>query len=162
MSSKDVMMYSNLKDWLELYETLWEINPIMNNVRSYFTKTIYFLYKSYGQKYVATPIFIFFWTKFGYYYNYYVIIWRNKTWIWSKSSVTRKLQMSGTGRIAQVQKRPRAPFQFLHPLALCPQTLGHFFPPPPPSQPPLSTTTAASEPVTRSHHASHHNQHQAE
>jgi hypothetical protein len=36
-----------------------------------------FLYKYYGQKYVVTPICNFF-TTFGYYYNYYVVICRNK------------------------------------------------------------------------------------
>jgi hypothetical protein len=33
-----------------------------------------FLYKSYRQKYVVTPKFL---IKFGYYCNYYVVIWRN-------------------------------------------------------------------------------------
>jgi hypothetical protein len=50
---------------------------IVNNVWSYFTKTIYFLYKSYRQKYVATPICNFL-TKFEYYYDYHVVIWKNK------------------------------------------------------------------------------------
>jgi hypothetical protein len=34
-----------------------------------------FLYKSYGQKYVSTPIYKIL-TKFGYYYNYYVVMWK--------------------------------------------------------------------------------------
>jgi hypothetical protein len=36
-----------------------------------------FLYKGYGQKYISIPICNFF-IKFGYYYNYYIVILKNK------------------------------------------------------------------------------------
>jgi hypothetical protein len=42
-----------------------------------YEKYIFLLLKAYGQKYVAPPILNFL-TKFGYYCNYYVVIWRNK------------------------------------------------------------------------------------
>jgi hypothetical protein len=51
--------------------------PIMNHVWAYFTKTIYFLWQAYGQKYVVTSICNFL-TKFGYYCNFYVVILRKK------------------------------------------------------------------------------------
>jgi hypothetical protein len=74
-SSKDVMMYSNLKDSLELYETLREMCPIFNHVWTYFTRTIYF-FDNIMEKICFHIIFKKKLTKFPYYCNYYVVNWR--------------------------------------------------------------------------------------
>jgi hypothetical protein len=41
-------------------------------------KLYFFTWQAYGQKYVVTPIYKKKLTQFGYYYNYYVVIWRKK------------------------------------------------------------------------------------
>jgi hypothetical protein len=67
----DVLKYQRLT-WV-----IWNFMRDLSNCEQcmfilYYNYLI-FLYKSYGQKYVGD-----FLTKFGCYYNYYVVIWRNK------------------------------------------------------------------------------------
>jgi hypothetical protein len=106
-SSKVVMMYWNLKDWLSyIYETLREMCPIVNHAWTFFTKIIYFLWRYYGQVYVFISFFKKL-TKFQYYCYYYVVIWRKKVWIvlirqFNFSTVSRKWTRMGHMRLVVI------------------------------------------------------------
>jgi hypothetical protein len=62
MSSKVVMMYWNLKDWLELYiyETLREMCQIVNHVWTFFTKLSKFVCGNIMDKYMFSYHFLIF------------------------------------------------------------------------------------------------------
>jgi hypothetical protein len=77
----------------ELYETLWKIYPIVNNVWSYVIKTIYFFIQRLWTKICFHTNLYKILTKFEYYYNYYVVIWK-KVWIVSR----RHLNFSSISR----------------------------------------------------------------
>ena len=75
---ENIMCYWNLKVWVELYETIWEMYPCMSKVYYLFIQIIYFFGKLMNLKYAAKYFFTIF-------YHIYMLWWFLCGILWSKN-----------------------------------------------------------------------------
>ena len=75
---ENIMCYWNLKVWVELYETIWEMYPCMSKVYYLFIQIIYFFGKLMNLKYAAKYFFTIF-------YHIYMLWWLLCVILWSKN-----------------------------------------------------------------------------